>query len=440
MSLDSDHLRDTLQRFSQADSINTWWLAYSGGVDSQVLLNLLAPLKINLQAVYVDHGLQAESSQWAKHCEHSCRQLAIPFQSIKVDACAVNGDSPEAAARKARYQALSTFIDHGDCLLTAQHQDDQAETFLLQLFRGAGSAGLSCMPFVNVFSNGWHMRPLLEFTRTDILNYANTHQLTWIEDPSNQSDQYDRNYLRNHILPKLQQRWPSLNKTLSTAAQQQAENETLITQLATIDLSDIQDDEPGLSLEKLKQLDEQRLRNLLRLWIKHQALPIPPRNVMQQIVQQMFSSRDDADPVVKWSHLEMHRYRQRLYLIAMSDHNENDVYHWESGDEFFLTSLGQSLYFKPVSGEGLKQTIHHRKITIKFRQGGETIRLKHREGTHKLKKLFQEAGVPSWMRSRIPLLYSGDELIAVVGYWVAEKYACSDNETGLLPMLKNIEY
>jgi tRNA(Ile)-lysidine synthase len=293
------------------------------------------------------------------------------------------------------------------------------------------------MPLVNEFSNGWHLRPLLDFSREQILNYASTHQLSWVEDPSNQSDQYDRNYLRHHVLPLLQQRWPSVNKTLSIAAYQQAENESLISQLAAIDLSDVIDDGSSLSVEKLNHFDEPRIRNILRLWIKRQGLPVPPRNVMQQIMQQMFTVRDDADPVVKWSHAEMHRYKQRLYVVSLTEHDENKVYQWQGDNEFFIESLHQYLYFKPVRGNGLKQDIQHRKIIIKFRQGGEAIKIKHRDGTHKLKKLFQEVDVPPWMRNRIPLLYIGDELIAVVGYWLADEYACADNETGLLPMLKN---
>ena len=168
--LNSGTLLEFLERFPAANTVKTWWLAYSGGVDSQVLLHLLSQIEgLNIRAVYIDHGLQADSSDWANHCAHSCQQLNIPFQSVSVNAKAESGESPEAAARHARYTQLSKLIGPDDCLLTAQHQDDQAETLLLQLIRGAGAAGLAAMPFCTRFSQGWHLRPLLGFSRQDIL-------------------------------------------------------------------------------------------------------------------------------------------------------------------------------------------------------------------------------------------------------------------------------
>ena len=236
--LDSNWLFDCLKKYADQSEIKTWCLAYSGGVDSQVLLHLLSALNkthgLNIRAVYIDHGLQQASKQWQQHCAKSCESLSIPFQSIYVNAHA-KGESPEAAARHARYGALAELISDDSCLLTAQHQDDQAETFLLQLFRGAGAAGLSAMPVYTKFSKGFHLRPLLGISQKQILDYAEHHQLSWVEDPSNQDHQYDRNYLRHSLMPLLKQRWPAIDKTLSVAAQQQAENASLINQLAQHD-------------------------------------------------------------------------------------------------------------------------------------------------------------------------------------------------------------
>ncbi len=431
---DPGTLQKLLRRLPAADSIKTWWLAYSGGVDSQVLLHLLAELPLNVQAIYVDHGLHPDSSKWAEHCRRSCRQLGVPFQVLTVDARAYSGEGPEAAARKARYTALADKISADDCLLTAQHLDDQAETFLLQLLRGAGAAGLAGMPFYCRFAGAWHMRPLLGYSREDILAYANSHNLSWVEDPSNRSDRYDRNFLRHRIIPALRQRWPAIDCTLAKAARQQAENMDLLERLAEIDFDQAADaGNPVVS--KLLNLDETRQRNLLRYWINRRGHPLPSRRVLWQILQQMLMSREDADPRVNWADSEMRRYRDRLYLINVTAHDPAGVYSWQADQPLVLESLGQKLELVK-SDTGLRNDILSRRLNVRFRQGGERIRPVGREGHHRLKKLFQEQAVPPWMRDRIPLLFLEDELIAVIGYWIAEDYASIGGAPAYQPVLK----
>ena len=439
MRLEPASLLEALRQFPAFSQIRTWWLAYSGGVDSQVLLHLFSQLKLNLQAVYIDHGLQQDSLQWADHCHQSCLDLGIPFQQISVNAHPQTGESPEAAARAARYQALAQLLGNDDCLLTAQHQDDQAETFMLQLLRGAGAAGLASMPFYNHFSRGWHLRPLLGFTRQDIVSYAEAHQLSWVEDPSNQLVHYDRNFLRHQVMPEIRQRWPSADRILANSAEQQAENSELLDQLASIDLQTL-DVEPGsLAIEPLKHLADARQRNVLRYWIRENGHALPSRRVLRQIVQQAFSERVDADPEVHWAGSEIHRYRHRLYLISSSQHDVNQTYQWQGEALLLLDSLEQILSFRATCSEGLRADIADKSLTVRFRQGGEVIRPAGRDGTHRLKKLFQEAGVPSWLRSRVPLLYLDDELIAVVGYWIADQYSCEQGGKGIMPVLAPVK-
>lgn len=434
-SLDIHTIRDLLQQFATAESIKTWWLAYSGGVDSRVLLHVLAPLSLDLRAVYIDHGLQPESARWAEHCRASCEALGVPFEVIAVDARPSQGEGPEAAARRARYRALAERVEDHHCLLTAQHRNDQAETFLLQLFRGGGARGLSGMPFTGRFSRGWHLRPLLAFSRDTIEQFAREQELSWVEDPTNQSRDYDRNYLRHEVLPLIRERWPAIDRTLVTAAQQQAENSDLLDQLAALDMHRLADRGPGLPIASLQQIDEARLRNLLRHWICDQRQPMPSRRVLDQIVRQMFSPRADASPRISWASTELQRYRDRLYISAVVDHDPRQKLAWDGRHPLQLRSLGQVLRLVPKASSGLTEKVLEEPLWVGFRQGGETIRPAGRKGHHALKQLFQEAAVPPWLRSRIPLIFQGEQLIAVAGYWIAHEVACAPGDSGLMPVI-----
>lgn len=435
-SLDAETLEHILRQLPAASSVKTWWLAYSGGIDSRVLLHLLSRLTLNLQAVYVDHGLQPDSREWGEHCRQSCAELGVPFRVVEVDVAQNAGDGPEAAARRARYSALAGLMQFGDCLLTAQHRDDQAETLLLQLLRGGGAAGLAGMPLYSRFAGGWHMRPLLRYSRTDITACARGEGLSWVEDPSNRSSHYDRNFLRNHILPALKQRWPAVDRTLAVAAEQQAENARLLDQLAQLDYQKLQVDDGSLPVDGLADMDDARLRNMLRYWILRQGHRTPPRQVLQQILQQMFTPRKDADPRVHWAGSELRRYRGRLYLMADADHDPAGVHSWDGQRPLELSGLKMALRLEARESEGLRGDLVKQGLRVCFRQGGETLKPAGRNGHHSLKKLFQEAGVPPWLRDRIPLIYLGRELIAVAGYWIAEGYACAPGERGLLPVLE----
>lgn len=439
-----------LHQLAQQHSITDWCLAYSGGVDSQVLLHLLhqiqqqpalpAGVQFNLRAVYIDHQLQAESSAWAQHCAQQCAALNIPFQSIAVDAQASVGESPEAAARHARYAALRKIIKPGMCLLTAQHQDDQAETVLLQLLRGAGAAGLSAMPVVSEFSAGWHARPLLSVSQQQILNYAEQYDLHWVEDPSNQLAHYDRNFLRQQIMPVLQQRWPAVIKTLSRVAAQQAENNDLLQQLASVDLQRVQQPDQSLAIAALKKLSSTRARNLLRYWFKTQRARMPSSVLLAELLQQIQTDSHDNHLCISWGDNELRRFRDGLYLRKQSQHDAEQVIAWDGGEVLELPSLGQKLALIQTVSDSqtayvLKAEILEQDLTIRFRQGGERIQPAGRKGRRALKKLFQEAAVPEWQRTRIPLLYAGDQLVAVVGYWLADEWACKGQ--GVLPCVES---
>lgn len=422
--LSAAQLTQQLNQLAERYNIKTWCLAYSGGVDSQVLLHLLHLTKLNVCAVYIDHGLQAESAEWARHCQYQCELLKIPFQAISVNAQPAAGEGPEAGARTARYGAFRKILKQDMCLLTAQHQDDQAETVLLQLLRGGSAAGCAAMPKITPFENAWHCRPLLNVSQQIIIDYAQNNHLSWIEDPSNQQQNYDRNYLRHSIIPEIQHRWPALNKTLSVFAEQQAENAQLLDELASIDLQSALKQSDQLDISELKKLDNARLRNMLRYWIKQNQKPMPSRAVLQQVVEQMQNDSHDTHTRVSWAGVEIRRFRESLYLIKQTEHDASLVIKWTINEALFLPSIEKTLRYEKVNGPeySLSSSVLEQDLTIRFRQGGEKIKPVGRDSRHDLKSLFQEAGVPVWQRDRIPLLYSGDQLVAVVGYWLADGF------------------
>ncbi|MCK4709721.1 MAG: tRNA lysidine(34) synthetase TilS, partial [Gammaproteobacteria bacterium] len=293
--------------FNSIDS-SRFIVAYSGGLDSHVLLHLMHACQFNTLAVYIDHGLQDKSSSWSAHCASVCKALEIPFQSISVNAQPDKGQSTEASARGARYKALAEVMQAGDILLTAQHLHDQAETFILQLLRTAGPAGLSAMPEVKSFAAGYHLRPLLKTQRSELEAYAKQQQLSWIEDPSNTDQNYDRNFLRHSVVPVLQKRWPSINQTLSNASLLQAEASELMTELAAIDAEGMIDGDT-LDIRQLQQLSSARQKNSIRYWLQQLSLDIPTAKRLDEILGPMLTAADDKSPLVSWSQTEVRRFQ-----------------------------------------------------------------------------------------------------------------------------------
>jgi tRNA(Ile)-lysidine synthase len=409
-------------------------VAYSGGVDSHVLLHLLASyretLPAPLSAVHVDHQIQSQSGDWAVHCQAVCEELQIPFETLHVDGRARPGESPEAAARTARYHALADWLAPGAVLITAQHQDDQAETLLLQLFRGAGPRGLSAMPNVTELGQGLLLRPLLDYPQADILDYAREHELRWVEDPTNTDIRYDRNLLRQHLLPQLREHWPGLTHVLARAAGLQADQVELATALADLDLAACSSiGQPDrLRIPVLLTLSSARQRNLLRHWIELNGFKLPSLEVLKRVESEVLSAREDATPLVHWAGVELRRYRQALYLMApLEQQDPAERLPWDGIQP--LTLAGGTLTTEPTMGSGLRIE-PNANLEVGFRQGGETLQPAGRAGHHALKKLFQECSIPDWERSRVPLIYQHGELVAVAGLCVCEGFTATHNEQG----------
>lgn len=415
-----------LAKFSILPTVKRYLIAYSGGLDSTVLLQasaeLLSQRNVFLQAVHVHHGLRSEADDWVDHCKQYCARLGIPLRILWVEGRGQRGDSPEAAARRARYGALRPLVDTQTCLLSAHHQDDQAETLCLQLLRGAGPNGLAAMPFVTVFGGGYHARPLLEFCRHELAQYANERGLPWIQDPSNEQVQFDRNFLRHRLFPLLQQRWPGVTRTIARAAILQAEAVELMSDLASIDrVSTIGSRPQTLSVSALDRLTPTRQTNLLRDWIRGNKLPVPTYAQLAQVRHGLLAARADRIPCLHWSGGEIRRYRDDLYVMKpLVSHDPHRVLTWNTSASLRIPHLELELNVQELKARGLALPLASTELNVRFRLGGERCQPKGRRYRHRLKKLLQEAGVPPWERDRIPLIYRDDHLVAIWGYWTCE--------------------
>ena len=416
--------KQLLNRLQSLADHDRYLVAFSGGLDSTVLLHAMGALESALHAeisvVHIHHGLQARADEWVAHCKQTCRALGLSCRIIEVDAKPKQGESPEAAARHARYQALRALVTRNVCLLTAHHQDDQAETVLLQLFRGAGLEGLSAMPLIAPFAKGWHARPLLDVPREQLVQYANQYQLEWIDDPSNLDVGFDRNYIRHELYPVLTSRWPSVSSTLARTAQIHAEAVELTKRLAILDMKAASGRRIGtLSAKALIELSLARFNNLIRYWLRDCGLPTPTQRQLAQIRTDLIKARWDSRLHIRWPGAEVRRYRDDLYAMTpLSIHNPRRVYPWKLNESLTIPRLQLVLSYDKLESMGLNLVRDQAKVTVRFRTGGERCKPRRRAHHHCLKKLFQEAGVPPWERDRIPLIYVGDTLIAVIGYWV----------------------
>ena len=413
-------------------------VAYSGGLDSHVLLHALVQLRdslpcSDLHAIHINHGIHPDANAWAHHCETVCCELRVTFDMFSVTLQRQPRHSLEALAREARYAAFARCSHPGDLLLLAHHQDDQAETLILQLLRGSGVKGLAAMPVCNTFALGWMARPLLDCRRSDLQAYAATQHLHWIDDPSNQDTAYDRNYLRHTIFPVLRQRWPALDATLARVAQHQADAAVLLDVLAQQDLGDIATASATvINIDPLQGLAPARQRNALRYWLQHSCgLPLPNTVQLQRILNELLPASEDATPLVHWPGAEVRRYRNQLHAMApMRPFDPSWQQHWDLHAPVALPT-GASLLSQACQGRGLRSAAIAHGVSIRFRTGGEHCRLPGRQHHHELKKLFQEWGVPTWQRDRIPLIYIGTELAQVLGYCICEPFCANAGENGI---------
>jgi len=463
----------------------TLWVALSGGVDSCVLLHALTQLResyaLDLHAIHINHHVQTNAQEMTAHCRKLCDQWAISLQikdaPIQPDAVKTGF---EAHARQLRTALWQNTLPADANLCFAHHQNDQVETVLLQLLRGAGIKGLSAMPVHRQHmhpSSGltegsspgnstWvpgqarentlhYYRPLLDVTRADILAYAKQQSVSWVEDPSNQNQHYARNRIRHTLLPELTKHWPQAVKTLARSARLCAEADGLLHEWGEELLGHcVEELDSGLqpsnyretsntllSIKRCGQLSPEKQRLVLRHWITKQGYPLPSAKKLREI-QGMFVAGEDRLPCVDWAQVEIRRYQYHLYLMpALPPHDATQVIPWHDTRQALpLPSLGQHCHLLPSQRLGITFP-EDALLSIRFRQGGERIQLPGHRHHHPLKKYFQEQGVPPWLRDRIPLLYINDHLAAIVGFtvlapfvverggWVVDAFSSSSSDS-----------
>jgi tRNA(Ile)-lysidine synthase len=430
MGFSPDSLLDVLRRLP---SPSRYRVAYSGGLDSSVLLHAMAALRPALSApvsaLHLDHALQAESAQWTQHCQEQCAGVGVSLQTCLLTVNTDTGSSLEAEARAARLGAFRAEMAPGEMLLTAQHQDDQAETLLLQLLRGSGPSGLAAMPALSDFAGGWLARPLLDFTRQQLEAYARRQGVAWVQDPSNAKCDFDRNYLRHRVLPRLRKRWPSCAKTLSRSASLCAEAQDLNELLAQREMAQVQGRLPGsLSVRGLVQREAGLRRAVLRRWIKDGGFAMPSRRKLMALDNDALHAAAERSPLVSWGDAQVRRYRDDLLLMpALPPLPEPSVLLWRSAAALVLP-LGLGVLRLAASetnpehdGEPFK-----RPLTVRFGAYRGVCRVRGNAHHKPLKKLYQERGVPTWVRPYVPLVFSDETLLSVGGCWQCES---SDAQT-----------
>lgn len=416
----------------------------SGGVDSVVLLYLLHQLSPQyswrLSALHVHHGISPHADAWAMSCAELCQQLDIPLQVERVDITPLRHMGIEAAARELRHAAL--VAQPVDYIALAHHRDDQAETMLLQLLRGAGVKGAAAMPLIKRRSAApTLLRPLLGVSRAELVEYAQQQGLKWVEDESNADDSYPRNFLRQRVMPLLAQRFPACSETLARSAHYFAEASDLLDQLAQLDAQHaVQGD--TLDLVCLQGLDAARARNLLRYFIASRGAPMPDSTRLLEIQQQICHARKDAEPCIAFGGWEVRRYQDKVYVIpVLSPPDAAWHMQWHGEHELALPQLGGTLYFEPCAGQGLSlQKLQQGVVTVRLRQGAERVRLDARRPVRTLKNLLQEHAIPPWRRDILPLLFCDEELAAIPGVGVACAYQAAHEENGVCLVWRNDKF
>lgn len=429
----TEHVADVLSPLLPADS--SILLGLSGGVDSVVLLHLLQHLSLRcswrLSALHVHHGISPQADVWAVFCADLCAFYGVSLQVEHVNIAPLRSLGIEAAARKLRHAALAQ--QQVDFVALAHHLDDQAETLLLQLLRGAGVRGASAMPVIKYRANApTLLRPLLNVSRSILLKYARQHNLQWVEDESNADDTYPRNFLRHRILPLLEQRFPAYRKTLLRSAQHFAEATELLDELAQQDADGAISDN-CLNIKKLRMLGIVRGKNLLRYFLTAQGAAIPDSTRLQEMLRQLCNARQDAQVCIDWQGWQMRRYRDHAYTMPTLPPPVEFTVMWHGEAEILLPPPHGVLYFKNTIGQGISVAKLQLGIAkIRSRRGGETIRVDTARPQRDLKNLLQEHEMLPWQRDLLPLLFCDTDLVCIPGIGIANTYQAQSNEAGVV--------
>jgi len=408
-----DH-RDLDPQLTTLLGASHWYVGYSGGVDSTALLHLLhqwccahetAP---GLSALHINHGLHHNADDWQRHCEDLCRSLDRPLSTLRVDVPVAG--SVEQAAREARYRAFAGQLQPGALLFLGHHLDDQVETFFLRLLRGAGVEGLAAMPRRRPLGAGELVRPLLAFIRDQLEDYVLRHQLVYVEDPSNRNTGMARNFLRREALPLLAARWPAYRQAVARASGHLASAARALADAPETVRSVMGD--PGVPLDALVGPAPEEAARHLRAWLRARGCRAPDRALLAEFLRQVREAAGDGGPKMVCGDYSLQRFRDAVYLLPAFDAPPPPApCELAPGDRRDIPGIG-TVSLEPAGAAGL-QLGEGEHLTLRWRRGGERCRLPGRTGSHSLKALLQELQVPPWWRDRIPLVYLGEELLAI---------------------------
>ena len=405
-------------------------VAFSGGVDSTALLAALAanrPKGLRVRAIHVNHGLHPNAASWSEHCRALARDVGVQLEVLAAKVARPGGVSLEAAARDARYAVLGRALEVGEFLLTAHHEDDQLETVLLQLFRGAGMAGLAAMPDIAPFAAGWLARPLLSRSRAELLEWVRGAGLSWVDDDTNADETLDRNYLRRRVLPLIRERWRGVGSAVSRSARHAAEGQRLLDMVARRDVERASSG-AGLFVPTLRALQPDRRRNALRFWIAKSGARVPDTSRLEELAGPVIDARPDSCPRVAWGEVEVQRHADVLSINSTAAQRGTDVpqavepppidWPWRSAPVLQLP--GGTLELKPDAHGPIDLDALPDTVTVRHRQGGERLRPRRGGPRRALKSLLQESHLPIGERARLPLVFSGPTLLAAGSVWVDE--------------------
>ncbi|NQY43648.1 MAG: tRNA lysidine(34) synthetase TilS [Legionellales bacterium] len=420
------------------------WVAFSGGIDSHVLLHSFVrflndtSINVEINAIHVNHGLNKDSNIWQEHVSKVCDDLHIKLVIENVNISSSCG-SIEENARKARYRAFNKSVQEDEILFIAHHQDDQAETLLFRLLRGSGVQGLSAIPKSRSLEPGTIIRPLLNINKEQIIDYAVSNNLKWIDDYSNNNLNFDRNYLRHKIFPLLKERWPNYTKNFQRAIDNNVESRVLLDDLALIDIDICRSAKNILRVSQLNKLSITRQKNVIRHFIITLGFRVPSSKLLNLIISDVINAKYDATPELVISNYSVRRFKDFLYIIKKIDKIDlsNTEIEIDLRQETVLPDNIGVLMNSCVLGEGISVD-RKDKLLVKFRQGGEKILSASSKRHLSLKKMFSYWNIPPWERNQIPIIYHEDRIVSVVGYYNRVDYLPAKDKYGLVFNLRKV--
>lgn len=385
------------------------YVGFSAGIDSSVLLHCLAQveaIKPKITAIHVNHGLSVNADLWESFAKNTCREqgVAIVTRKIKIPSAA----NLEEVARNLRYKVFQEYLDEESCLMLAHHQNDQAETVLLNLIRGTGIRGLAAMGFVKRFGNSYIYRPFLKYPKKLLEEYTTQFKVEYVDDESNLNTNFTRNYLRHTVIPLLEQKWPHVVKNIATAAENLHKEKDNLKDLAYIDCPSLKEKKNAINIDEFKHLPERRIINVIKEWLSNNKLKTLSQKSYHILINEIIGAASDRKPRLEIGEYEILRFKNFLYCVNKNDLCIQNDLAWHNFPEKLLINANSSLEVELLEKTANLQNYN---IKVKFRKGGEVLLYK---GLHRdVKKLMQEWKIFPWLRTHVPFIYINDKLIQI---------------------------